>query len=100
MENTNRGFTITDGAMCLIENVVVKNNLTEKDRMQILDAVCNVLEEKYQGDAMEFHLKRMHLSTTAEILRTIDIYFIMRDEFPDYSFRGSIRSKSAQKAAV
>lgn len=77
-------FTLTDGAMSLIESVVREQNTT--DRTTICTEVCAKLEERFGGDALESHLKHMHLTTTADILRAIDIYFILRAEFPDYSF--------------
>lgn len=93
MEKKKNDFVLTDGAMCLIEDIVQRKHLT--DRLQILEAVCEALEERYNGDAMEFHLEHMHLSTTSEILRAIDVYFVMREEFPDYSFRHPANQKKA-----
>ena len=95
MDYAKNQFTLTDGAMCLIEDIVQEKKTT--DRKAICAGVCAKLEERYGGDALEFHLEHMHLATTAEILRAIDIYFIMRSEFPDYSFRRG-KGKKSQKA--
>lgn len=85
MEYAKNQFVLTDGAMSLIEDVVLERQTT--DRRKICEAVCEKLEEKYGGDALEAHLIHMNLATTSDILRAIDIYFIIRADFPDYSFR-------------
>lgn len=98
MEKKSSMYALTDGAMRLIEDVVKEKELT--DRMDILDAVCDVLEQKYQGESFESHLNRMHMSTTNEILRAIDIYFIIRADFPAYNFHRSAAREQRQKVAT
>lgn len=85
MEYAKNQFNLTDGAMMLIDEIVQDDRVTEREK--ILEAVCKKLEDRYGGDALEAHLAHMNLPTTFDILRAIDIYFIIREEFPDYSFR-------------
>lgn len=87
-------FVLTDGAMSLIDDIVQEAKIT--DRNAICAAVCEKLEERYGGSALEAHLEHMHLTTTAEILRAIDIYFIIRSEFPDYSLNKGKGGRAAQ----
>ena len=46
------------------------------DRIRLLEAICDVLERKFQGKTLEYHLKQMNLRTTKDILYAIDIYKI------------------------
>lgn len=79
------GRDVTDTALFVIDSVVRKSKIT--DRFDIMSAVCDAVQKKYgTGDRMELHLRRMHLLTTKDILYAIDIYFTLRQLYPDTVF--------------
>ena len=89
---------VTDTALFIIDSVVQKNRIT--DRYDIMSAVCDAVQNKYGGgDRLDTHLRRMHLTTTKDILYAIDIYFIMKKLYPDTAF-GRERVRDAWKDAI
>lgn len=72
---------ITDGAMRIVREVVLRTHTT--DRFQLLSAICEDLEGRYAGETFDYHVAQMNLKTTADILRAIDVYFIMKEFYPE-----------------
>lgn len=71
---------MTEDAFALIEDVVDRTNLT--DPYELLPYVCDELMERFQDDSLEYHLRRMHLETTDDIVRSITCFFVSRECFP------------------
>lgn len=65
---------VTEGAISLISKVVKEQQLS--DRMEILSAVCEVLENRWSSNALEARLAQMGLQTTSRILYAIDMYLV------------------------
>lgn len=84
---------VTEGAMRIVEEVVSKTD--NHDRSFLLAKVCDELEERYAGDSLEYHLSQMHIDTTSDILHAIDMFFVMKEMFPDSTF---MREKEAVSA--
>lgn len=74
---------VTDGMLRLIEETVMKHHT--KDRRLILQYLCQDMEERYQGDALEYHLQQMRMTSTGRLLDAIDLYLLMREMEPEYS---------------
>lgn len=70
--NSTCTFAPTYTALRLVDSVARREHLT--NRFDILDAVCNDLEKKFGGEALEDVLQQMHMGTTTQILHVIDIY--------------------------
>lgn len=75
---------LTEGTMALIEYVVNKTGETDPDIL--LELVCDELVNRYQSDALEYHLAQMHLETTGEVKRAIGCYLIAKEVFPEKSY--------------
>ena len=65
---------VTEGAISLIGSVVKERCLS--DRMEILEAVCETLENRWTPNALEARLSQMGLQTTSKILYAIDMYLV------------------------
>lgn len=65
---------VSEGALRLVGEAVRLVGIT--DRIKLLDTVCSILEKKFQGKTLEYHLRQMNLCTTKDILYAIDIYKI------------------------
>lgn len=65
---------VSEGALRLVGEAV--RTVGSVDRIRLLDAICDVLERKFQGKTLEYHLRQMNLCTTKDILYAIDIYKI------------------------
>lgn len=65
---------VSEGALRLVGEAA--RTVGSVDRIRLLDAICDVLERKFQGKTLEYHLKQMNLCTTKDILYAIDIYKI------------------------
>lgn len=87
-ENVN--YTITQGAMALIESVVNRTGIT--DPQDLVPEVCEELINRYgsnpgKGDKkLSYHLAQMHLTTTKEVRRAIECFFISKQLFPKVSY--------------
>lgn len=85
MKNTNTKqnshYNITQGAMALIEGVVERTKIT--DPQKLVPEVCEELVTRYgNGEKrLAYHLKQMQLTTTAEVRRAIDCFFIYQRLF-------------------
>ena len=66
--------SVSEGALRLVGEAV--RTVGSVDRIRLLEAICDVLERKFQGKTLEYHLKQMNLRTTKDILYAIDIYKI------------------------
>lgn len=77
--------SINDTAMFVIDNVVKRSRLT--NRYDVMERFCAVLEHRFgTGDKLDENLEKMHLATTKDVLQAIDIYFVMKDLYPDTVF--------------
>ena len=65
---------VSEGALRLVGEAA--RAVGSVDRIKLLDAICDVLENKFHGKTLEYHLKQMNLRTTKDILYAIDIYKI------------------------
>lgn len=45
------------------------------NRYAICEKLCELMEERYPGNNLEYHSQRMGMSTTRQMLREIDTYF-------------------------
>lgn len=76
---------INDIVLFVIDNIVTKTNNT--DRYDVMSHVCEVMEHRFgAGARLEYNLEKLNLKTTKDVLRAIDIYFIMKKLFPDTVF--------------
>lgn len=76
---------INDIVLFVIDNIVTKTNNT--DRYDVMSHVCEVMEHRFgAGTRLEYNLEKLNLKTTKDVLRAIDIYFIMKKLFPDTVF--------------
>lgn len=66
--------SVSEGALRLVGEAA--RAVGTVDRIRLLDAICDVLERKFQGKTLEYHLRQMNLCTTKDILYAIDIYKI------------------------
>ncbi len=76
---------IPDGAFILIEEVVKKYQT--KDEQELLEHVCQEMEERYTGDSLEYHAAQMKMRTTVEISDAIGIYLIWKELEPNTTFK-------------
>lgn len=77
--------SINDTAMFVIDNVVKRSRLT--NRYDVMERFCAILEHRFgTGDKLDENLEKMHLATTKDVLQAIDIYFVMKDLYPDTVF--------------
>jgi len=87
---TNVHYTITQGAMALIESVVNRTNIT--DPQKLVPEVCEELVNRYGGKSgkedkrLAYHLAQMHMTTTMEVRRAIECFFISKQLFPKMSY--------------
>lgn len=70
----NAPIVVTEGAFSIIGTVIKERHLT--NRIDILSAVCDDLEQRFPPEKLEKSLSRMHMSTTDEILYIIDLYLM------------------------
>lgn len=77
--------TITDGALGIVNAIVLQTHST--DRSYLVEKICEELSARYHKNNLEYHLTQMNLLSKQDILRVIDIYFIMRRVFPEMSFK-------------
>lgn len=54
-----------------------KQNKNKLNRYSICEELASIMEEKYSGDSLEYHSKRMGLDTTKKVLDEIDYYIYM-----------------------
>lgn len=88
MENKNLEtcYSLTTGALAVIESVVNRTKIT--DPKKLVPEVCEELVNRYGSSAkkgdrkLDYHLKQMRLSTTRDIARAIDCFFIAKKLFP------------------
>lgn len=77
--------SVNDTAMFVIDNVVKRSRLT--NRYDVMERFCAVLEHRFgSGAKLDENLEKMHLATTKDVLQAIDIYFVMKDLYPDTVF--------------
>ena len=77
--------SVNDTAMFVIDNVVRRSRLT--NRYDVMERFCAVLEHRFgTGAKLDENLEKMHLATTKDVLQAIDIYFVMKDLYPDTVF--------------
>lgn len=77
--------SINDTTLFVIDNVVKRTRVT--DRYDVMEHMCDVLERRFgSGTKLEENLAKMHLATTKDVLNAIDIYFVMKDLYPDTIF--------------
>ena len=90
---------IPDGAFILIEEVVKKYQT--KNEQELLEHVCQEMEERYTGDSLEYHAAQIKMRTTVEILDTIGIYLILKELEPNTTFkRRSSKPKQNKQGQV
>lgn len=90
---------IPDGAFILIEEVIKKYQT--KDEQELLERVCQEMEERYTGDSLEYHAAQMKMRTTVEILDTIGIYLVLKELEPNTTFkRRSSKPKQNKQGPV
>lgn len=67
---------LTRGTKALIKDAIATVAPEyQDDRFKICEAICQMAEEKYQGNNLNYQLSRMDLTTTGKVLEKIDIYF-------------------------
>lgn len=77
--------SISDITLFLIDNIVRRTKVT--DRYDVMEHVCDVLEHRFgTGEKLEQNLEKLNLSTTKDVLNAIDIYFVMKQLYPDTVF--------------
>ena len=77
--------SISDITLFVIDNIVKRTKTT--DRYDVMGYVCDVLEHRFgTGDKLEPNLKKLNLATTQDVLQAIDIYFVMKQLYPDTVF--------------
>ena len=77
--------SISDIALYVIDNVVRRTRVT--DRYDVMAHVCDVMEKRFgTGEKLEQNLAKLNLATTNDVLQAIDLYFIMRQLYPDTVF--------------
>lgn len=76
---------IPHGAFILIEEVVEKYQT--KDERELLEHVCQEMEDRYKGDSLEYHAAQMKMQTTEEVLEVIGIYLIWKEIEPNTTFK-------------
>lgn len=92
------GTTVSDTALFLIDVAVREKKIT--DRFDIVSEVSNMLEARFgDTDKLEVNLEKLNMRTTKDILHAIDLYFIMRELYPDTVF-GRDRMRKAWKCAI
>jgi len=95
---TRSGTTVSDTALFLIDVAVREKKIT--DRFDIVSEVSNMLETRFgDTDKLEVNLEKLNMRTTKDILHAIDLYFIMRELYPDTVF-GRERMRKAWKCAI
>lgn len=75
--NKAHSRNISDGTINLIGEVA--RSIGSKDRIDILEAVCDHLESRFHGKSLEYHLQQMNIRTTSDILYAIDLYNVGRE---------------------
>lgn len=84
--NLENCYPLTTGALAVIESVVNRTKIT--DPKKLVPEVCEELVNRYGSSAnkgdkkLDYHLKQMRLSTTRDISRAIDCFFIAKRLFP------------------
>ena len=77
--------SISDITLFVIDNIVKRTRIT--DRYDVMEHVCDVLEHRFgTGEKLEQNLEKLNLSTTKDVLNAIDIYFVMKQLYPDTVF--------------
>lgn len=85
--------SVSDIALFVIDNIVRRTRVT--DRYDVMEHMCGVLEYRFgTGKTLERNLEKLHLETTKDVLQAIDVYFIMKQLYPDTVF-GRKRMQSA-----
>lgn len=85
-KNLETCYSLTTGALAVIESVVNRTKIT--DPQKLVPEVCEELVNRYGSSAkkgdrkLDYHLKQMRLSTTRDIARAIDCFFIAKQLFP------------------
>lgn len=76
---------ISDITLYVIDNVVRRTRIT--DRYDVMAHVCDVMERRFgSGEKLEQNLAKLNLATTKDVLYAIDIYFTMKQLYPDTVF--------------
>lgn len=76
---------VNDIVLFVIDNIVKKTKTT--DRYDVMSHVCEIMEHRFgAGARLEYNLGKLNLKTTKDVLRAIDIYFIMKKLYPDTVF--------------
>lgn len=84
-DNSIAASSISDITLFVIDNIVKRTRIT--DRYDVMEHVCDVLEHRFgTGEKLEQNLEKLNLSTTKDVLNAIDIYFVMRQLYPDTVF--------------
>lgn len=68
---------LTRGTKGLIKEAIAQIETAEdKDnRYKILEEVCRIAVDRYQGNNLMYQLDRMDIPTTGKVLEKIDAYF-------------------------
>ena len=83
LTNDSNFKKLTRGTKTLIKESIEKANTT--NRHELCSYICEVLEERFTGDTLDYQLKRMDLETTGDILDAIDTYMYKHAKFGNES---------------
>ena len=83
LSNEKNFKKLTRGTKGIIKESIEKKGTT--NRHELCDYICDVLEERFAGETLDYQLKRMDLKTTGDILEAIDTYMYKHAKFNNSS---------------
>lgn len=68
-----------------------------QSRESFAEEVYRALEKDFQGDALSKELQRLRLSTTEELLSSVDAYIALRKKYPGIAFHNEFMQRSGSE---
>lgn len=86
---------LTRGTKKLIMSAIERTG--DLNRAKLCEAISDELCDKFQGDSLEYQLKRMKLETTKDINNAIDTYMFRHIKINSNKVKNSNKNNESEK---